>query len=316
MRLKREPPMSLINPDVTPEKDFPLRDDIRLLGRLLGDTIREQEGEAAFEIVERIRQTSIRFHRDEDEIARRELETILNSLSRGRTNQIIRAYSYFSHLANLAEDQHHVRRSRAHAMAGAHAVVAPEPREGTIARALRLAKGAGISQAELQAFFASAMVCPVLTAHPTEVRRKSTIDREMEISQLLAQRDRQHLTPEEEVTCQEALRRAILTLWQTSILRDSTLKVIDEVNNGLAYYEYTFFKELPRVYASLEDQLAAMDPTWETIELPPFLRMGSWIGGDRDGNPFVTADVVRGTLELQSGRALRFYLGELRALGN
>ncbi len=110
--------MSLINPDVTPEKDFPLRDDIRLLGRILGDTIREQEGEAVFDIVERIRQTSIRFHRDEDEIARRELETILNSLSRGRTNQIIRAFSYFSHLANIAEDQHHVRRSRAHAMAG------------------------------------------------------------------------------------------------------------------------------------------------------------------------------------------------------
>jgi phosphoenolpyruvate carboxylase len=148
--------MSLINPDVTPEKDFPLRDDIRLLGRILGDTIREQEGEATFEIVERIRQTSIRFHRDEDEIARRELETILNSLSRGRTNQIIRAYSYFSHLANLAEDQHHVRRSRAHAMAGAHAMEAAAPREGTLGRALKLTQEAGISHTALQAFFASA----------------------------------------------------------------------------------------------------------------------------------------------------------------
>ena len=193
--------MSLINPDVTPEKDFPLRDDIRLLGRILGDTIREQEGEAIFEIVERIRQTSIRFHRDEDEIARRELETILNSLSRGRTNQIIRAYSYFSHLANLAEDQHHVRRSRAHAMAGVHAMEAAAPREGTLARALKLIQEAGISHTALQAFFGSALVCPVLTAHPTEVRRKSTIDREMEISQVLARRDRQRLTPEEEASC-------------------------------------------------------------------------------------------------------------------
>ncbi|MFL4997180.1 MAG: phosphoenolpyruvate carboxylase [Microvirga sp.] len=307
--------MSLINPDVTPEKDFPLRDDIRLLGRILGDTIREQEGEATFEIVERIRQTSIRFHRDEDEIARRELETILNSLSRGRTNQIIRAYSYFSHLANLAEDQHHVRRSRAHAMAGAHAMEAAAPREGTLARALKLIQEAGISHTALQAFFASALVCPVLTAHPTEVRRKSTIDREMEISQILAQRDRQHLTPEEEVTCQEALRRAILTLWQTSILRRNRLKVIDEVMNGLSYYDYTFFKELPRVYASLEDQLAAMDPTWGTVEVPSFLRMGSWIGGDRDGNPFVTADALRQALLLQSKHALGFYLEELHCLG-
>jgi phosphoenolpyruvate carboxylase len=307
--------VSLINLDATPEKDFPLRDDIRLLGRLLGDTIREQEGEATFEIVERIRQTSIRFHRDEDEAARRELEAILDSLSLGRTDQIIRAYSYFSHLANIAEDQHHVRRSRAHAMAGAHAMTAPAPREGTLVRALKLVHESGISQAALQAFFASALVCPVLTAHPTEVRRKSTIDREMEISQILSQRDRQDLTPEEEATCQESLRRAILTLWQTSILRRNRLKVIDEVNNGLSYYDYTFFKELPRVYASLEDQLAAIDSIWETIELPSFLRMGSWIGGDRDGNPFVTADALRQALLLQSKHALGFYLEELHCLG-
>ncbi|WP_445500887.1 phosphoenolpyruvate carboxylase [Microvirga sp. G4-2] len=307
--------MSLINPDVTPEKDLPLRDDIRLLGRLLGDTIREQEGEAVYEIVERIRQTSIRFHRDEDEAARKELETILNSLSRGRTNQIIRAYSYFSHLANLAEDQHHVRRSRAHAMAGAHAMAAPEPREGTLARALKLAQEASVSQATMQAFFASALVVPVLTAHPTEVRRKSTIDREMEISQILAQRDRYELTPEEEAATEEGIRRAVLTLWQTSILRRNRLKVIDEVVNGLSYYDYTFFKELPRVYASLEDQLAAMNPVWQSVEIPSFLRMGSWIGGDRDGNPFVTADALKQALLLQSKHALGFYLEELHCLG-
>ncbi|WP_441998739.1 phosphoenolpyruvate carboxylase [Microvirga sp. 2TAF3] len=296
--------------DVTPDKDLPLRDDIRLLGRLLGDTIREQEGEAAFEIVERIRQTSIRFHRDEDEAARRELETTLNSLSHGRTNQIIRAYSYFSHLANIAEDQHHVRRSRAHAMA------ASAPREGTIARALKLAREAGVTQSDLQRFFSSALVCPVLTAHPTEVRRKSTIDREMEVAQILAQRDRQRLTPEEIATSEEALRRAILTLWQTSILRRNRLKVIDEVMNGLSYYDYTFFQELPRFYASLEDQLAVMDPLWTTLELPSFLRMGSWIGGDRDGNPFVTADALRQALLLQSRQALGFYLEEINLLGS
>ncbi|MEZ0169308.1 phosphoenolpyruvate carboxylase [Microvirga sp. TS319] len=307
--------MSLINPDVTPEKDLPLRDDIRLLGRLLGDTIREQEGEAVFEVVERIRQTSIRFHRDEDEAARRELETTLNSLSRGRTNQIIRAYSYFSHLANLAEDQHHVRRSRAHAMAGAHAAAAPAPREGTLARALKLAREAGVTQEALQAFFASALVVPVLTAHPTEVRRKSTIDREMEISQVLAQRDRYAQTPEEEAASEEAIRRAVLILWQTSILRRNRLKVIDEVVNGLSYYDYTFFQELPRFYASLEDQLAAADPRWQSVEIPSFLRMGSWIGGDRDGNPFVTADALKQALRLQSKHALGFHLEELHRLG-
>lgn len=294
----------------TPDKDLPLREDIRLLGRLLGDTIREQEGEAVFDVVEHIRQTSIRFHRDEDKVARQELETALNSLSRGRTNQIIRAYSYFSHLANIAEDQHHVRRSRAHAMA------ASSPRGGTITRALNLALKAGVTQSDLQRFFASALVCPVLTAHPTEVRRKSTIDREMEIAQILSQRDRQRLTPEETAVSEEALRRAILTLWQTSILRRNRLKVIDEVVNGLSYYDYTFFQELPRFYATLEDQLAAIDPIWATQELPSFLRMGSWIGGDRDGNPFVTADALRQALQLQSKHAIGFYLGEIHLLGS
>ncbi|MBZ6078534.1 phosphoenolpyruvate carboxylase [Microvirga puerhi] len=301
--------MSQIVPDLTPEKDLPLRDDIRLLGRLLGDTIREQEGDAVFDVVERIRQTSIRFHRDEDQIARQELETTLNSLSRGRTNQIIRAYSYFSHLANIAEDQHHVRRSRAHAMA------ASAPREGTMTRALKLAQEAGVTQGDLQRFFASALVCPVLTAHPTEVRRKSTIDREMEVAQILAQRDRQHLIPEELAASEEALRRAVLTLWQTSILRRNRLKVIDEVVNGLSYYDYTFFQELPRFYAALEDQLAAMEPMWQTQELPSFLRMGSWIGGDRDGNPFVTADALRQALHLQSRQVIGFYLEEIHCLG-
>ncbi|MBF9232678.1 phosphoenolpyruvate carboxylase [Microvirga alba] len=310
MNAQASVPVSVASPDATPSKDLPLRDDIRLLGRLLGDTIREQEGEAVFEIVERIRQTSIRFHRDEDKAARKELETTLNSLSRERSNQIIRAYSYFSHLANLAEDQHHIRRSRAHAMA------ASAPREGTMAYALKLAQEAGVNQAELQEFFASALVCPVLTAHPTEVRRKSTIDREMEVSQILALRDRQRLIPEEVSASEEALRRAILTLWQTSILRRTRLKVIDEVMNGLAYYDYTFFQELPRLYASLEDQLAAIDPVWSTLELPSFLRMGSWIGGDRDGNPFVTADALRQALLLQSRHALGFYLEEIHRLGS
>jgi phosphoenolpyruvate carboxylase len=200
-------------------------------------------------------------------------------------------------------------------MAGAHAIAAPAPREGTMAKALKLAQEAGISQAALQAFFASALICPVLTAHPTEVRRKSTIDREMEISQILAQRDRQDLTPDEETASEESLRRAILTLWQTSILRRNRLKVIDEVTNGLSYYDYTFLKELPRFYASLEDQLAAINPAWGNMELPSFLRMGSWIGGDRDGNPFVTADVLRQALLLQGKHALGFYLEELHCLG-
>jgi len=292
-----------------PDKDLPLREDIRLLGRILGDTVRKTNGEAVFDIIEHVRQTSIRFHRDEDQEARRELETTLNALPPRRMIEVIRAFSYFSHLANIAEDQHHIRRRRAHALARS------APREGSMAYALARAREAGVPPAALRTFFASAVICPVLTAHPTEVRRKSTIDRELELAQLLTERDRVQLTPEEETTSEEALRRAVLTLWQTSILRRTKLKVVDEIANGLSYFDATFLRELPRLYAVLEDQLAATDPAWNDAELPSFLRIGSWIGGDRDGNPFVTGEVLRQALRMQSKRALSFYLDEVHQLG-
>jgi phosphoenolpyruvate carboxylase len=290
------------------DKDLPLRQDIRLLGRILGDTVREQKGAAIFDTVEHIRQTSIRFRRDEDRSAREDLEFTLDTLPRGDALQIIRAFGFFSHLANIAEDQHHIRRTRAHAFAPSGR------REGTMARALAEARDAGVSADRLRAFFAGAMVVPVLTAHPTEVRRKSMIDREMEIAALLDERDRRVLTPAETAANETALRRAVLHLWQTNLLRRSRLRVIDEVANGLAYYDYTFFTELPRFYADLEAELAAAEVPVNG-SLPSFLRMGSWIGGDRDGNPFVDEAVLREALRLQSGKVLRHYFGELRRLG-
>src|SRR5580692_794207 len=173
------------------DKDLPLREDIRLLGRILGDTVREQRGGAAFDKVERIRQSSIRFRRDEDGAAREDLEHTLNSLPRSEALHIIRAFGFFSHLANIAEDQHHIRRGRAHAFSPS------APREGTMAHALERARDAHVPPDRLRQFFAEAMVVPVLTAHPTEVRRKSIIDREMEVAGLLAERDLHALTASE-----------------------------------------------------------------------------------------------------------------------
>src|SRR6195952_1878913 len=290
-------------------EDARLRTDIRLLGRILGDTVRDQEGADVFDLVERIRQTSIRFHRDEDKLARRELEAILDSMSTGQTVRIVRAFSYFSHLANIAEDQNNIRQMRAHATAGG------APPQGTLAGTLANARAAGLKAADLRKFFGQALVSPVLTAHPTEVRRKSTIDREMEIAALLDRRERVQLTPEEFEASDEQLGREGLTLWQTNLLRRTKLTVLDEVANGLSFYDYTFLHELPRLHCALEDRLNEDDGD-AGGELASFLRMGSWIGGDRDGNPFVTADVMRGTLRLQSSRALRFYLEELHVLGS
>jgi phosphoenolpyruvate carboxylase len=291
------------------EEDIRLRNDIRLLGRILGDTVRDQEGADVFDLVERIRQTSIRFHRGDDKAARRELELILDSMSISQTLRIVRAFSYFSHLANIAEDQNNIRRMRD----GSKATETPRP--GTLALTLRHAGAAGISAANLRKFLATALVSPVLTAHPTEVRRKSTIDREMEIAAVLDRRERLQLTPEEMAASDEQLRRAVLTLWQTNLLRRTRLTVLDEVANGLSFYDYTFLDEVPRLHCRLEDRLNEGEGTAEG-ELASFLKMGSWIGGDRDGNPFVTADVMRGTLKMQSGRVIRFYLDELHVLGS
>jgi phosphoenolpyruvate carboxylase len=290
------------------EEDVRLRNDIRLLGRILGDTVRDQEGADVFDLVERIRQTSIQFHRGDDTAARGELELILDSMSISQTVRIVRAFSYFSHLANIAEDHNNIRRMRESLKAG------DTSRPGTLARTLLHARTAGISAANLRKFFASALVSPVLTAHPTEVRRKSTMDREMEIAAVLDQRERVQFTPEELSARDEQLRRAVLTLWQTNILRRTRLTVLDEVANGLSFYDYTFLNEVPRLHCRLEDRLNEGEGAGQG-ELASFLKMGSWIGGDRDGNPFVTADVMRGTLKMQSGRVIRYYLDELHALG-
>src|SRR5574337_1189175 len=150
---------------------------------------------------------------DEDLAARRELEATLDALSREQTNAVARAFSFFSILSNIAEDQHHIRRSRAHALAGS------APREGSLAHALDAAFAAGLQASDLAAFFEEALISPVLTAHPTEVQRKSILNCLMVIARLLDARDRMALTPEEALENEEALRRGVLTLWQTRMLR-------------------------------------------------------------------------------------------------
>ena len=291
-----------------PDKDFPLREDIRLLGRILGDTVHQQEGSEVFKVVERIRQNSVRSDRDLDQGARAELESILSKLPRDSMLAVIRSFTYFLHLANIAEDEHHVRRRRAHEM------IASPPRDGSLALALTRLQDAGVSSEALRNCLEHALISPVLTAHPTEVSRKSILHCQHQVRGLLDDRDRLRLTPGELAENEVALRRAVLTLWRTRMVRSTRLAVIDEVKNGISYFDETFFVELPRLYCQLEDQLgeAFPDRQWS---LPSFFKVGSWIGGDRDGNPFVTAEILRETLRRQSIAAFDFYLGEIHALG-
>lgn len=291
-----------------PVKDDPLREDIRLLGRMLGDTLREQEGEPTFDLVENIRQTAIRFRREQDPKARHELDTILNQLSNKATVAVVRAFSYFSQLSNIAEDMHHNRRRRTHLRAGS------PPQAGSVALALDRVFSSGTDGLALTKFFAKAVVSPVLTAHPTEVQRRSILDCQLTIAHLLNERDRMQLTPDELRNNEEGLRCAIQILWQTRMLRSERLSVYDEIKNGLAYYRYTFLTEVPRLYAEIEDllerRMGASAP-----HIPPFLRIGSWIGSDRDGNPFVTHEVMLHAAERQSALALDYYMGEVHQIG-
>lgn len=291
-----------------PRKDEPLRTDIRLLGRLLGDTVRDQEGDSVFETVEKVRQTAIRFARDGDPASRAELAALLDPLPRDTTQAVVRAFSYFLQLANIAEDEHHIRRRRAHDL------VAAPPREGSLLFALDALADAKVSPEAIADFFAHALVAPVLTAHPTEVQRQSLLRNHRDIARLLDRRERLQLTPEEEADNELALANAILTLWQSRMLRPTRLKVIDEVKNGISYFKETFFSELPRLYIQATEQLQKRYPETRWA-LPPFFRVGSWIGGDRDGNPFVTADILREALRLQSAAVINHYLDEVHELG-
>ncbi len=295
--------MTLIStPADISSKDLPLREDVRLLGRIFGDTLREQEGEESFQLIENVRRAAIRFRKTQDDRDRGQLEKMLDALSPGETLVVVRAFSYYSQLSNIAEDLHHNRRYRVHLKVGG------APGDGSLLLALERIEKKQVSKGSLQVFLNSALIAPVLTAHPTEVQRKSILDCQLIISSLLSQRDRVDMTPDERAENEAALRRFVLLLWQTRMLRTAGLTVRDEINNGLEYYRYTFLNEIPKIYANLEKHLEAR--FGKDVCVPPLLRVGSWIGGDRDGNPFVTYDVMLDAMQQHSALVFEHYLNE------
>ena len=292
-------PRSRANTDAV-DKNRPLMDDIRLLGRILGDVIREHEGVEVFELVERIRQLSVAFRLKKDASAGRVLNRLLKNLSGDQTVSVIRAFSYFSHLANIAEDRHHVRRREHHEAQG-------HLQEGSISLSLERLGEAGVRGSDVADLLRHAYISPVLTAHPTEVQRQSILDAERALARLITERD--HLHTARDLAANEAqLRGRVTQLWQTRMLRTTRLTVADEIENALSYYGSTFLREIPRLYEQLEEALPGH-------RIEPFLRMGHWIGGDRDGNPNVGAATLRNALSRQCEVALRHYLTEVHALG-
>lgn len=263
--------------------------DIRFLGRILGDVIRELGGEALYRRTEYIRSTSV--DRARGVAGADAVDSGLEALSLDDTLDFVRGFMLFSMLANLAEDRQGVA-----AEAGA-----------TLTEVATKLAGHGIDATEVAAMLGDALVMPVLTAHPTEVRRKSMIDHRNRIAELMKLRDAGALETEDGDTVEAAIARQVALLWQTRPLRRERLYVADEVENALAWLRDVFLPTLPTLYARWDRALGQRTAS--------FLRVGSWIGGDRDGNPNVVADSLRLALARSAEAVLSHYLDAVHALG-
>jgi phosphoenolpyruvate carboxylase len=287
------------------EATEPMREDIRLLGAILGETIREQNGEDVFDLVDRARVESFRVRRSE--IDRAELSSMFDGIDIHQAIPVIRAFTHFALLANVAEDIHRERRRVIHVAAG------EPPQDSSLAATYAKLDLAGLDSAAVTDALAGALVSPVITAHPTETRRRTIFDTQHRITQLMRLRLNGHEHTDDGRDIERELRRNILTLWQTALIRLSRLKIQDEIETGLRYYPAAFFEVVPQVNAEVRNALRARWPDSDLLS-QPFLRPGSWIGGDRDGNPNVTAEVVRLATSSAAYTALEHYFTEITAL--
>jgi phosphoenolpyruvate carboxylase len=293
----------------THDKEASLVEDIRLLGRILGDTLRLHEGEETYELIETIRKLAVASRRLEDVASRSSLAHTLDALADDQAVVVVRAFSYFSLLANIAEDRHHVRRHRENRRHGSR------PLASTLRGLFSDALDRGTTKAGGLATLAKVRVTPVLTAHPTEVQRKSTLDIQLAIADWLGRLDHPALIDEERAAIEGELRRLVATLWLTRMLRAVKLGVKDEIENALAYFDYTFIDAVPRIHGDIEDSLARLPGEAPREALPTVLSIGSWVGGDRDGNPFVTAEMLEHAFRRQAEIAFDHYFAEVHALG-
>ena len=287
------------------EATEPMREDIRLLGTILGDTVREQNGEEVFDLVERARVESFRVRRSE--IDRAELAGMFDGIDVHKAIPVIRAFTHFALLANVAEDIHRERRRAIRVAAG------EPPQDSSLAATYLKLDTAELDSATVAETLTGALVSPVITAHPTETRRRTVFDTQHRITELMRLRSQAHTHTADGRDIETELRRNILTLWQTALIRLSRLKIQDEIETGLRYYPAAFLEVIPRVNAEVR---AALQARWPDADLlgDPILRPGSWIGGDRDGNPNVTADVVRLATSRAAYTAVAHYFVEITAL--
>lgn len=272
-----------------------LRSSVRHLGRVLGDVIRTSDGPQVFRQIEDIRRASVAFHRKGGTEAEGALADRLKALSLEETVRFVHSFACFLQITNIAEDHIQRRQGRARDL-----------RPDTLAGALRDLAAHDIDLHAVRSLLDGALIAPVLTAHPSEVRRKSVLDRQGAIAGLLDALDHNR-GQGERGRLESELFREMSIFWRTRQLRTVKIAVTDEILNTVSFFERSFLTELPKLYAHWAHLLGAAPAS--------FLKLGSWVGGDRDGNPFVTAEVMRQALKQQSRAALSLYMRRLDALG-
>lgn len=277
-----------------------LSNDIYLLGDLLGEVIQTQAGAVAFDLEERVRALGKAF-RSGDAAAGDELAELISGLSSDQLSVLIRAFTNYFQLVNLCEDSERVRRIRRN-----EAKSYPKPRRGSIREAIQMLRDRGVTAEQLQDLVNRADVRLVMTAHPTEARRRTVIDKQARIFQVIRDLDERETLPREELMLRERLATTIAELWSSNEVRTFQLTVVDEMQGGLIHFRSTLLHVVPRIYRDLENAIAEIYP--ETpITVPSFLTFGSWIGGDRDGNPNVTPAVTMEALRLMRDAAFDFF---------
>jgi phosphoenolpyruvate carboxylase len=288
--------------------EAPLRADVRVLGEMLGETLREQYGEPFFQRLEQVRKLARRLRHREDQRDRERLEKLLAGLPLGEKTALVRAFSTFFMLANVAENHHRVRRRQQHAHAG------DPPQPDSIAGTLARLRGEGVSGEAVAALLPRLRVQPVFTAHPTETTRRTLREAEQHLAALLAAGDDPRLSAHDRTHLHRHLAAEVELLWQTDRVSRRRPTVLDEVRNTLYYVETVLFDVIPRLCQELDERLREQFG----LGLPPDaapVRFGSWVGGDRDGNPFVTPAVTMEALRLQKSALLRRYLAEVDRVG-
>ena len=290
-----------------PDPHRPLRDDVRLLGRLLGDTLRTVEGSALFQAVEDVRALA-KSARQGDEADLEKLERMLQDLPVQDALTVARSFAHFLTLANICEQHHRIRRRRDYARAAD-----ASPQRGSFSEVFGRILRMGIPAHRLRGAISGLRLELVLTAHPTEVVRRTLRQRHRRIADLLALRDRPDLTPAERDESLDDLRREIAAAWKTDEVRHRKPTPLDEVRWGLVVFEQTLWDAVPATMRALDRALLESTGEGLPLEAAP-IRFGSWMGGDRDGNPRVTPEVTRQACLLARWMAADLYLGEVSAL--